>query len=256
MSKRLQRARELLAQRQFDEAQAICRTEIKLRRDVPAARKLLAVALYGHSVQLLAHGEFHAEVEALLREALGLDPDNPDALNNLGALLLKTNRPREAVAMLERNLRLARDGVAALQNLALAQQESGDLDAASASLKRLAELAPADNALYLLREALLFPVVPESTEALLAAREVVARKLAALLARDDLRADDPLRFPSTYFPLTYHGLPNADINRAIAQVYARACPSLTWQAPQVAAGKPRTGASRSASSPPFCTTTA
>jgi len=234
MSKRLQRARELLAQRQFDEAQAICRTEIKLRRDVPAARKLLAVALYGHSVQLLAHGEFHADVEALLREALGLDPDNPDALNNLGALLLKTNRPREAVAMLERNLRLARDGVAALENLALAQQECGDLEAASASLKQLAELAPADNALYLLREALLFPVVPESTEALLAARELVSRKLAALLARDDLRAGDPLRFPSTYFPLTYHGLPNADINRAIAQIYARACPSLTWQASQVA----------------------
>ena len=65
MSKRLQRARELLAQLQFDEAQSVCRTEIKLRRDVPAARKLLAVALYGRSVQLLAHGEFHAEVEAL-----------------------------------------------------------------------------------------------------------------------------------------------------------------------------------------------
>lgn len=234
MNKRLQRAQELVAQLQFDEAQSICRTEIKLRRDVPAARKLLAVALYGRSVQLLSHGEFLAEVEALLREALGLDPDNPDALNNLGALLLKTNRPREAVAVLQRNLRQARDSVAALENLALAQQEAGDLESASASLKKLAELAPADNALYLLREALLFPVVPESTAALLAAREVLASKLAALLARDDLRAGDPLRFPSTYFPLTYHGLPNADINRAIAQIYARACPSLTWEAPQVA----------------------
>ena len=233
MNKRLQRAQELVTQLQFDEVRSICRTEIKLRRDVPAARKLLAVALYGRSVQLLAHGEFQAEVEALLREAHGLDPDNPDVLNNLGALLLKTNRPREAVPILERNLRLARDGVAALENLALAQQESGYLEAASASLKKLAELAPADNALYLLREALLFPVVPESTAALLAAREAVSRKLAALLARDDLRAGDPLRFPSTYFPLTYHGLPNAEINRAIAQIYARACPSLTWEAPQL-----------------------
>lgn len=235
MNKRLQRAQELVAQLQFDEAQSICRSEIKLRRDVPVARKLLAVALYGHSVQLLAHGDLHAEVEALLRKALDLDPDNPNVLNNLGALLLKTNRSREAVPILERNLRLARDGVAALENLALAQQESGDLEAASANLKKLAELAPTDNALYLLREALLFPVVPESTEALLAARDILARKLAALLARDDLRASDPLRFPSTYFPLTYHGLPNTDINRTIAQIYARAYPSLTWEAPQVAA---------------------
>jgi protein O-GlcNAc transferase len=234
MNKRLQRARELLAQLQFDEAQSVCRTEIKLRRDVPAARKLLAVALYGRSVQLLAHGEFHAEVEALLREALGHDPDHTDALNNLGALLLKTNRPREAVPILERNLRFAAHRVHALENLARAQQECGDLEAASASLKKLAELAPADNALYLLREALLFPVVPESPEVLLAARDVLSRKLAALLARDDLRARDPLRFPSTYFPLTYHGLPNADIHRAIALIYARACPALTREAPQLA----------------------
>jgi protein O-GlcNAc transferase len=76
--------------------------------------------------------------------------------------------------------------------------------------------------------------VPDSAEALLAAREALAAKLAALLVRDDLRARDPLRFPSTYFPLTYHGAPNPDINRSIAQIYARACPSLTWEAPQVA----------------------
>jgi protein O-GlcNAc transferase len=235
MNKRLLRARELVAQQQFDEAQAICRTEIKLRRDVIAARKLLAIALYGRSVPLLAHGAFHADVEVLLREALGFDPDNADVLNNLGALLLKTHRPGEAVPLLERQLRLAKDQVRALENLALAQQECGDLRSASATLKQLAELSPADNALYLVREALLFPVVPESEEALAAARAALAAKLAALLARDDLRARDPLRFPSTYFPLTYHGVPNADINRAIAQIYARACPSLTWEAPQVAA---------------------
>jgi predicted O-linked N-acetylglucosamine transferase (SPINDLY family) len=235
MNKRLQRARELVAQQQFDEAQAICRTEIKLRRDVVAARKLLAIAIYGRSVPLLAHGEFHADVEALLREALGFDPDNADALNNLGALLLKTHRPGEALPLLERHLRLAKDQVRALENLALAQQECGDLQSASACLKQLADISPADNALYLVREALLFPVVPDSAEALLAAREALAAKLAALLARDDLRGRDPLRFPSTYFPLTYHGMPNPDINRAIAQIYARACPSLTWEAPQVAA---------------------
>ena len=235
MNKRLQRARELVAQLQFDEAQAICRTEIKLRRDVVAARKLLSIALYGRSLPLLAHGEFHAEVEALLREALEVDPDNADALNNLGALLLKTHRPGEAVPLLERHLRLAKDQVCALENLALAHQECGDLQSASACLKQLAEISPADNALYLVREALLFPVVPESADALLAAREALTAKLAALRARDDLRARDPLRFPSTYFPLTYHGVPNADINRAIAQIYARACPSLTREAPQVTA---------------------
>lgn len=235
MNKRLQRAQELIARMQFDEARSICRTEIKLRRDIVAARKLLAVALYGLSIPLLAHGEFYAEVESLLREALSFDADNPDVLNNLGALLLKTHRPAEAVPLLERNLRLAGDGVRALENLALAQQESGDLEAASASLKKLAEIAPADNALYLVREALLFPIVPESTAVLVAAREALARKLAALLERNDLRATDPLRFPSTYFPLTYHGVPNADINRAVAQIYARACPSLTWEAPQVSA---------------------
>jgi Flp pilus assembly protein TadD len=211
MNKRLHRAQELIAQLRFDEAQSVCRTEIKLRRDVVAARKLLAVALYNRSIPLLAHSEFHGEVESLLREALSCDADNQDVLNNLGALLLITHRPREAVPILERNLRLAKDRVRALENLALAQQESGDIESASTSLKQLAEIAPADNALYLVREALLFPIVPESTEVLVAAREALTQKLAALRERKDLRANDPMHFPSTYFPLTYHGLPNTDI---------------------------------------------
>ena len=219
----------------FDEAESICRTEIKLRRDIVAARKLLSVALYGRSIPLLAHSEFYAEVESLLREALGHDADNPDVLNNLGALLLKAHRPGEAVPILERNLRLAKDKLRALENLALAQQECGDLESASASLKKLAGVSPANNALYLVREALLFPIVPESTAALVAARDALMQKLAALLERKDLRAADPLHFPSTYFPLTYHGLPNANSNRAVAQIYTQACPSLTWEAPHVAA---------------------
>jgi predicted O-linked N-acetylglucosamine transferase (SPINDLY family) len=235
MNKRLNRAQELLTQLQFAEAEQLCRSSIKLGRDLVVAKKMLAISLYNRSLVLLGHSDLYAEAESLLREALLHAPDYPDALNNLGALFLKTNRPKAAVPILEHNFRLANDKVRALENLALAQQEAGDLDAASISLQKLAELARKNSALYLIREALLFPAVPESDAEIIAARKALATKLATLLQRNDLYATNPLHFPSTYFPLTYHGLPNAELNRMIAQLYARACPSLSFSASHVSA---------------------
>jgi predicted O-linked N-acetylglucosamine transferase (SPINDLY family) len=43
----------------------------------------------------------------------------------------------------------------------------------------------------------------------------------------------PLHFPSTYFPLSYHGISNRGLHKRLAAVHLKAAPSLAWSAPHV-----------------------
>ncbi len=227
MNNRLLRAEQLLGTGQFEEAEKLCRSAIKLGRDAAPARRLLASCLYNRSVMLLGNPDFHAEAEALLREATQCDPRHIEALNNLAALLLMAHRPAEAIPFLTALTRQMPADTRALENLALAQEEADQHDSASATLRKLAELDPANGGAYLLREALLMPAIPPSDEFVRDARNRTLAKLRALQAGAGLTIADPLRFPSTYFRFSYHGHSNVEINRLIADIYAKACPSLS-----------------------------
>jgi predicted O-linked N-acetylglucosamine transferase (SPINDLY family) len=233
MSKRLDKARQLMAAGRFDDATRLCRSTLKLGEDVVAARKLLAACLYSQSVMLSGWPSFYSDAEALLREAVSLDPAHADALNNLGSLLLLMQRSEEACDAFVRCARVVPGNVRTLRNLALAQEDAGRLDAAAATLRQLAEADPPQRTGYLVREAMLVPFVAADDEAIHRARAVALDKLHRLQASDDLALADPLQHPATYFRFTYHGQANTELNRALADVYAKACPRLLWRAPQL-----------------------
>lgn len=241
MNSRLQKAEELIYSGRFAEAEKLCRSSLKLGRDMLRARRLLAICLYNQSATYLGHPSLYGEAERLLRECLVYSPDLPEALNNLGSLLLITQRPEEAVGILERLSGLPVAGIKELENLASAQHEAGFLSQAAETLRRLAVLNPSENAAYLLREALLAPAVPDSDDEIANLRDTARDKLVQLSERNGLALTDPLHYPSTYFRFTYHGQVNAELNRLIAGIYAKACPSLLWESPHVSSWKAPSG---------------
>jgi len=99
----------------------------------------------GFNLFALGRGQ---EAEGAYRQALELDPRNQAARNNLGLLLGETGRYDESLAEFRR---AGRDEAEAMANLAFAQTQAGDVNAAKASYHRAlglnAELKPAAEAL-------------------------------------------------------------------------------------------------------------
>jgi len=234
MNKYLLQAERLLSSGRFVEAADLCRKSIKYRRDIDVATRMLAVCLYNQSVLLAANPDLYSDAEAALRTAIECDPDHADALNNLGSILLGTYRVEESLPFLQRAVRLRPLNIKYLQNLAKAQEESGRLEEASKTLNMLAELDGANVAAYLLRDAVLVHAITPDADYPVWARRIALQKLEALAARPDLSVSAPDYFPSTYFRFSYHGICNVEINKAMARVYLKACPSLQWVAPHIA----------------------
>jgi tetratricopeptide (TPR) repeat protein len=72
----------------------------------------------------------HPAAERAYRAALALDDSLPDALNGLAVLLVQADRPREALPLLERAVKLDPNFGEARLNLGIARQQSGDLTGA------------------------------------------------------------------------------------------------------------------------------
>ncbi len=234
MNSRLQKASLLMANGDYVGAEKICRSALKIGKDVIVSRQILAQSLYNQSVMLLRHPDLLAEAERLLREAECYSPANFDIQNNLGALLLLAKRYEEAVVHLSKAVTARPEVISARMNLAIAQEEAGRHAEASDSLHVLADLDPQNNAAYLLRDALLLSAIVPDQAAIDHSRMRTEEKLKGLFARNDLQLSNPLHFPSTYFRFAYHGPSNKEINSLMAAVYAKSCPVLSWQAPNVA----------------------
>lgn len=76
--------------------------------------------------------------------AVGLAPDRGDLLSNLGFVLWRLGRPKDAERACGRAIRLAPDHAPAHNNLALALQDLANQDAAVASFRAAARLAPSE----------------------------------------------------------------------------------------------------------------
>jgi tetratricopeptide (TPR) repeat protein len=106
------------------------------------AAELLVAAFAHHQA-----GRF-AEAEALYRQILAGDPQNPDALHRLGVLCQQSNRHQEAVELIGRALAL-RPGCAEYANhLGTAYGALGQHDEAIAVLRRAVRMAPLDSSAH------------------------------------------------------------------------------------------------------------
>lgn len=195
-----------------------------------------AQKLYRLALQAWRRGDA-ARAEEQLAAVLAADPSHADALSDLGALRQALGRHEEAIVLYESALAADAKHLRALRNLARAQQHLDRLEEASATLRKLVALDPAESAAYLIREALLVHKVAPHGEYPLAIRSAIAGKLESIRATG-ARMTLPLRFPSTYFPLSYHGIGNKALLQSLAATHLAACPGLSWEAPHIAAWRP------------------
>jgi len=80
--------------------------------------------------------------EEYLEKSVRLRPDYPDALNNLGVLLVREGRPQEALAKFEECIRVAPNFDQGYLNLARIYVILGEKEKASGVLRQLLDLQP------------------------------------------------------------------------------------------------------------------
>jgi tetratricopeptide (TPR) repeat protein len=106
------------------------------------------------SLKLMAKGE-PARSLAWLEEAVRLDPEYMQAINNLGVRYLIANRVDDAIAQFQRAIAIDQHAPASYSNLAHALVIKGDPASAERAVRRAVELNPEDpKAAYLLGLAL------------------------------------------------------------------------------------------------------
>lgn len=179
------------------------------------------------------------ESEAVLRAMLEARPGTALVHFNLATLLMKHWRGDEALPFALNAAKLAPRWP---QAHALAGELLGHLSRypeAATALELAIALAP-DEARWKVLRALLLPVIPASRAQIDASREDMRRRVARI-SGEALRLDDPAaQVGFSTFYLAYHGQDNAALNREVAAMYEKLCPSLLWRAPE-SAPRPRAG---------------
>ncbi len=136
---------------------ALARIHYEAGRWQPALaeyEKVLAIRT-GHADALLGAGEVNLKLnnaraaEPYLRKAVDADPQNPDAVNQLGLAFARLNRRAEAKNCFERAISLQRDHTGAINNLGVLYAESGQRDDAIAAFRYGIGIAPTNEELYL-----------------------------------------------------------------------------------------------------------
>lgn len=103
-----------------------------------------SIQLYNESVTLINQGQLDP-AQSKLSEALRLDPNNANILNNYGLVMLKLGNPQESRRALERAQLINPKFDAISLNLGLACEQLGDLAAARVALLRYIEITPNRN---------------------------------------------------------------------------------------------------------------
>jgi predicted O-linked N-acetylglucosamine transferase (SPINDLY family) len=237
MNRHLALAERLLRAGDFQAAADACRKSLKLNRDAPLALRMLADCHYNTGVLHARKGPAGTEAaQAEFRRAWELDPTHADAANNLGSALVARGAREEGLAAFRAAVRLVPREPRYLANLARTLVLVGELDEASVTLQALAAAHPANAGAYLLAEALLVAEITPDEGCVAHVRATIAAKLERYRTERH-RIADPLEMSASYFPLSYHGICNIEIARAMAEIYLAWCPSLAWTAPHVAAWK-------------------
>ena len=204
-------------------------------------------------------GERIAEAIEQFRLAVQVAPQAAGFHMNLGYALLREGLAAEALKSLEHAARLAPQSAETAFYAGLAHRANRDFAGAERAMRRALELAPAFEAarheLHKLlvesgrieeAEAVLPPVSPGkrlrraltrvppiavSAAQIAAVRHALETELDALAAEAPRIADPRGEVDATTFYLSYHGLPNRELNEKLARLYLAAHPGLAWTAP-------------------------
>lgn len=199
-----------------------------------------------------------------LERTLQLDPSNVDALCNFGNILQKERDFVGSVELYNRALVLDSSRAETHHNLSLALSELNRTGDAIASLMKAISIRPGyREARYLLgdifaangwthearevfnsdpdrsvgmriRAATLVPAIYQSEEAITVFRSQFDQVLDDLLSDDSLLLAEPVaEIRDTAFYLSYHGLNNRILKEKLAAMFAKACPSLLYEARHV-----------------------
>lgn len=195
----------------------LCRKAVKYGKDVLYARELLADCLHNQGIRATQIADL-VTAEEYFRAALEAQPCHMGALCNLGSALFIRGEHGEAAALFGKAIKIEPENVGALESLAKLQEFSQDMAGASKTLNRLAQVSPENEMAYLLRQALLIQKIAPSQAYIAEARAKLANTLQALEA-GSATISDPLRCPSTHFPLSYHGVNNRGLVERIAHPF-------------------------------------
>ena len=113
----------------------------KSSQESPAAAQSAAKGYYSQGTSLLAQKRV-AEAEFCLREALGLNPDDADVLNNLGTAIWEQGRAPEAMAYYLRAHQFKPNDFGILNNLGIALWDQGRPERAATFYRRALEIEP------------------------------------------------------------------------------------------------------------------
>jgi len=103
----------------------------------PAAHRLVLTAFRHHQQGQLA------QAQALYRQALSIEPTNPDALHLLGVIALQTGNPAQTIDLVSKAIAIDPRQPEFHSNLALAYNGVGELDKAAEHFRKALALKPA-----------------------------------------------------------------------------------------------------------------
>ncbi|NQV82979.1 MAG: tetratricopeptide repeat protein [Rhodospirillales bacterium] len=207
-----------------------------LRRAVLAApESALAYYNFGCVLERSGHADKACDV---YEEAARLKPDFIEAYHALAGAWKRLNDFDAAVTCYQRAIDAAKargtEFAPAYGGLATTLRELGHTEEARETFARAIAIEP-ENAGLRVKAALVLPVIPQSTGAIVAARTAFADNVAALRAEGIHLADPYNEVGVTNFYLAYHEQGDRALQEAVAAMFLEACPSLGWTAPHCAA---------------------
>jgi predicted O-linked N-acetylglucosamine transferase (SPINDLY family) len=225
-----ERSRTLLAQaraqhqaRRLDQAKELYRQSLQAMPTVEAWHGLGTIAADVGALDAAAQSFANAAALA------GATPLAAAMLALKAEVLQRAGRLDDELACLTDVCRLVPGNAENWECLGIAQQALGDIAAAGESYRRAIVLGTRPGAR--LKATTLVSPVMESREAIAAERARVEAAIDELLARDDLRLDDPMATaPWPNFYLAFHGENDRALQVKHAEAYRRIFPSLEYVA--------------------------
>ncbi|MBL6935227.1 MAG: tetratricopeptide repeat protein [Alphaproteobacteria bacterium] len=165
-------------------------------------------------------------------QAISLDPRSAAAHYNLSTVHSTRQEFEQSIKECEKALEIKANFSEAYGGMGQALEALGRYDEALSCYGRALEISPQPTQPKTrLRMATALPVIPESKDAIVAARERMGRELDRL-SEDKLAFDDPLGvITNINFYLAYHAMNDRALQEKLARFYLQACPSLDWTAP-------------------------
>ena len=172
------------------------------------------------------------DAEKYYEMALIINPDMPAALNNLGNIKKATHNILDARRCYEEAIKYQPEYFQAHKNLADLMESSGFDKIAISCFTRAIHIK--DEPGSIIRKALTLPLIFDSNEEILDSRERLEIELDRLKNDEKLSLEDPVNeVGGTNFSLAYQGLDDLSLQKEIASLYQKICPSLEFSAPHV-----------------------